>query len=368
MRQTGAVRRANGTAWPTMLAARIAAFVGWRRYGCAAALGALAVAAMPPWHFIVVLPVAFGGLVWLIDGCGAGRRGARIAFLVGWCFGLGHFAVGLYWVVNAPLVYGFDTVAMLPLVPIISIGLPALLGLFPAAACLAAWWLAGRLLAPGAAARVLLLAAFWTGFEWLRGNILTGFPWQLAGYVCTGSDAMLQLSAHVGIYGLSLLTVAAAAMPAVLAGGPAVPESPRRRWAWAGRRGGGVEPDLGRRRLALGAGRAIGRPGHGARRHAARGAAQHSPAGQVDAGASGPEPHAASAAHRRPRTRDHQPYHLAGNRHALLPGRARRRAPAHGPGRRPRRRRHRRCAGGVRRRAGCSGFGTACWRSTTPAP
>ena len=232
MSQAGAARRANGTAWPTMLAARVAAFAGWRRYGCAAALGVLAVAAMPPWHFIVVLPVAFAGLVWLIDGCGAGHRGARIAFLVGWCFGLGHFAVGLYWVVNAPLVYGFDTVAMLPLVPIISIGLPALLGLFPAVACLVAWWLAGRLLAPGAAARVLLLAACWTGFEWLRGNVLTGFPWLLAGYVWTGSDAMLQLTAHVGIYGLSLLTVAAAAMPAALAGGPAALESPRRRWLW----------------------------------------------------------------------------------------------------------------------------------------
>ena len=232
MSQAGAARRANGTAWPTMLAARVAAFAGWRRYGCAAALGVLAVAAMPPWHFIVVLPVAFAGLVWLIDGCGAGRRGARIAFLVGWCFGFGHFAIGLYWVVNAPLVRGFDTLAMLPLVPIISIGLPALLGLFPAVACLAAWWLAGRLLAPGTATRVLVLAACWTGFEWLRGNVLTGFPWQLAGYVWTGSDPMLQLSAHVGIYGLSLLTVAVAAMPAVLAGGPAAPESPRRRWLW----------------------------------------------------------------------------------------------------------------------------------------
>ena len=74
MSQAGAAKRAHGTAWLTMLAARVAAFAGWRRYGCAAALGALAVAAMPPWHLIVVLPVAFSGLVWLIDGCGAGRR------------------------------------------------------------------------------------------------------------------------------------------------------------------------------------------------------------------------------------------------------------------------------------------------------
>jgi len=232
MSRAGVAEPALGTVWPTLLAARLAALLGWRRYACAAALGALAVAALPPWNLVVVLPVAFGGLVWLIDGCGGGRRGARVAFLVGWCFGLAHFLIGLYWVVNAPLVYGFGVAAMLPLVPIISVGLPALLALFPAAACLTTWWLSGRLLVPGAAARVLVLAACWTGFEWLRGNVLSGFPWHLAGHVWTGSDAMLQLTAHVGIYGLSLVTVAAAAMPAVLAGGPAAPEGPRRRWLW----------------------------------------------------------------------------------------------------------------------------------------
>ena len=41
MSQAGAAKRAHGTAWLTMLAARVAAFAGWRRYGCAAALGAL---------------------------------------------------------------------------------------------------------------------------------------------------------------------------------------------------------------------------------------------------------------------------------------------------------------------------------------
>ncbi len=228
----GAGGSALGTARLTALAAKLAGFTGWRRYAMAAALGALAALAMPPWHLIVALPIAFSVLIWLIDGSGAGRRGARTAFLIGWSFGLGHFIAGLYWVVNAPLVYGLDRSAMLPLIPVISVGLPALLGLFPAAACLTMRLLAVRFLADGAAARVLLFAACWTGFEWIRGNVLSGFPWNLTGYAWSFFDPMMQLTAYTGIYGLSLLTVAAAAMPAVLAGGRAAPESPRRRWLW----------------------------------------------------------------------------------------------------------------------------------------
>jgi apolipoprotein N-acyltransferase len=229
-----AVASSLGTGPVTALAGRVAGLAGWRRYGTAAVLGALAATAMPPVHLLPLLAIGFTGLVWLLDGSGRGRGGVRTAFLVGWSFGFGHFVVGLYWVVNGPIVYGLGGLAMVPLVPLITLGLPALLALFPAGACVSAQLAAHRLLPEGAAARVLLLAAGWTGFEWLRANLLTGFPWNLAGYAWAGSDAMLQLAALTGIYGLGLLTVLVAAMPAVLAGGPAAAEGPRRRWLWLG--------------------------------------------------------------------------------------------------------------------------------------
>ena len=43
-----------------------------------------------------------------------------------------------------------------------------------------------------------MLAAAWTAFEWLRGWIFTGYPWNLIGYSWAFSDAMNQLAAlHV---------------------------------------------------------------------------------------------------------------------------------------------------------------------------
>ncbi len=65
-----------------------------------------------------------------------------------------------------------------------------------------------------------LFAVAWSAAEWVRGHWLTGLPWNLVGYVWSGgfpgSMAMLQIVAWVGIYGLSLVTVLAAALPALL--------------------------------------------------------------------------------------------------------------------------------------------------------
>ncbi len=59
-----------------------------------------------------------------------------------------------------------------------------------------------------------VLAVVWTVFEWLRGHILTGFPWNLIGESFTGSDALLQVAALVGAYGLSFIVMLIAGSPA----------------------------------------------------------------------------------------------------------------------------------------------------------
>ena len=86
----------------TALAQRLAALEGWRRYLLASALGGAAAAALPPAYLLPVLPLAFTGLVWLLDG----SKGPAGAFAAGWWFGFGHFLAGLYWVGHAFLVDG----------------------------------------------------------------------------------------------------------------------------------------------------------------------------------------------------------------------------------------------------------------------
>ena len=183
---------------------RIAGLAGWRRWLLSFALGAIATVALPPLNAVPVLLISIPGLLWLIDSSRPGRE----AFVVGWWFGFGHFLVGLYWLANALLV---DAATFAWLIPFAVIGLPAVLAVFPGLAAATQ-----RALGLSGAAAIPAFAVTWTAAEWLRGHLLTGFPWNLLGYSWTFSDEILQVTAVVGIYGLSLITVAGAGLPALL--------------------------------------------------------------------------------------------------------------------------------------------------------
>lgn len=209
------------------LAQDLAGLTGWRRYGLAFALGMLLAGALPPVDMTVLILVAFPALLWLDDGSAGPWASARL----GYVFALGFFVAGLYWVAAALFV---DIARFWWALPFAVLGLPALLAFFPAAALGATAWAAARLrLAP--VARVCLFAVLWCAAEWLRGHVLTGFPWNLVGYVWSGafpgSLAMLQTTAWVGIYGLSFVTVLAASLPALLGTPLLQPMPPARRAA-----------------------------------------------------------------------------------------------------------------------------------------
>ncbi|PKU23326.1 apolipoprotein N-acyltransferase [Telmatospirillum siberiense] len=185
-------------------ALRLAHQHGWRRRGLAVLLGVLAALALPPIHALPLLWIAFPGLILLLDGGSGGRQ----AFTDGCWFGFGHFSLGLYWISYALLV---DPVRFGWLVPVAVFGLGGLLGLFVGAATFFA-----RRLAPPGVPRVLALALAWVLFEWVRSWIFTGFSWNLIGSVWMPVLPVVQFAAVAGTYGLGLLTVAAAAMPALL--------------------------------------------------------------------------------------------------------------------------------------------------------
>src|SRR6195256_5513650 len=185
---------------------------GWKRPAIALAAGALSALAMAPFNAWPVLFLTFPVMVWLIDGAGAGRwRGVPAAAMAGWWFGLGYFVPGLYWIGYAFLV---DAPTFAWLMPFAVLGLPAYLALFTALGFALA-----RLIWTRDAWRVLALAASLTLSEWLRGYALTGFPWNAFGYALTEPLALAQTASLIGLWGLTFLSVAIFASPAVLIDG-----------------------------------------------------------------------------------------------------------------------------------------------------
>jgi apolipoprotein N-acyltransferase len=205
---------------PTAVIHAIVLSWGWRRWLLAFAAGVLSVLAMAPVNFWPVLFLTFPTLVWLIDGAGIGRwRGVTVAATTGWWFGFGYFVAGLYWIGYAFLV---DAPTFGWLLPIAVIGLPAGLAIFTAFGAALA-----RLLWTRGAARILALGVALTVAEWLRGHLLTGFPWNAFGYALTAPLALAQGVSVIGIWGFTFIAVVVSASPATLADDRA-----ETRWTW----------------------------------------------------------------------------------------------------------------------------------------
>lgn len=182
------------------------------RSGAAFGLGLLSVTGLPPLSIWPVFFLTISGLALLLDAVaeahpGEDCRGGRLrtAAALGWWFGFGYFLAGLYWLGFAFLVEA-DKFAWL--LPIAVTALPAGLALFFGLATGAAMsvWTSGP-------ARIFALAGTLGTTEWLRGNVLTGLPWNALGYALAGTDSLLQAASMVGVTGLSVLAVVAFGLP-----------------------------------------------------------------------------------------------------------------------------------------------------------
>jgi len=183
---------------------------GFRRALIAFVAGALSTLALAPLNIWPVMFLTFPVAIWLLDGATAGRwSGVAAAAATGWWFGFGYFLAGLYWIGYAFLVDAKTFGWMLPFAVTI---LPAGLAIFTAAGFALA-----RMLWTRGPVRILTFAAALTATEWLRGHVLTGFPWNTFGYALTTPLALAESVALFGLWGLTLVAIAVFASPAVLA-------------------------------------------------------------------------------------------------------------------------------------------------------
>ncbi len=175
----------------------------WRGGALVFILGLLSGLALPPvgawWILGLTFPLCFA----LIQR--QNPTSLRAMFWLGWLFGFGYFIIALHWIGFAFLV---DAKAYLWIMPFAVGGLAAGMALFWAAAVATSLYLAKRGLP------LFLIVPFcFAGFEWLRGHILTGFPWAVPGLAADGMGGTVQLASLIGMNGLTLLIVLWAMVP-----------------------------------------------------------------------------------------------------------------------------------------------------------
>lgn len=161
--------------------------------------------AMPPFFLLPLLLPALIGCYWLVTTSTSGRNAAVIA----WWFGFGFFTTGTYWIAISMLV---DAARFAWMIPFSIFGLSGYLALFFG---LLGWGL--QAVPVRGVPRAVIFAALWFITEWLRGHMLTGFPWNVLGIAWTFWPAALQTATLWGVPGLGFFTVLLFAMPAAIA-------------------------------------------------------------------------------------------------------------------------------------------------------
>ncbi len=184
---------------------------GWRRVLLLIVFGAIASLSMPS---LFVLPALFVSLpiwVWCLDGAEQRKGLKRLfgpAFVIGFSFGLGYFLGALHWLGAAFFVDGGWLLVVMPF------------AIFALAAVLAIFWGFASVLAhyfwSDSFLRIFAFALSLSLFEFIRGYIFSGFPFDLLGYSLTANDNMAQITSVVGIYGLTGIAVFIGAMLALV--------------------------------------------------------------------------------------------------------------------------------------------------------
>jgi len=175
---------------------KLTAFTG-NLYGqlfVALILGAIQVFAFAPFEQWWVLYPSIIGFFWLLQQV---QKSTQRYFLISFTFSIAMFIATLHWIYVSMDLFG----GMPPIVSaLLIVLLCAYLALFPALAL----WASTRFLWLSDTARYLLLIpVFWLISDWLRGYILTGFPWAYLGY-SHADTPLVGFAPILGVQGITL--------------------------------------------------------------------------------------------------------------------------------------------------------------------
>ena len=164
--------------------------------------GAFASLSLPPLFF---LPAIFALSIPLLAYLKAESR--MWASMIFGAAGTGWFLASTHWVSHSLI---SASPSLWILVPFMALALALILSLFWASAAMVSWSFGRR-----PVARLFWFVAFFSLGEWARGFVATGFPWNLTGSLFAVDLASLQAASVIGAYGLCVIALFFALVPAL---------------------------------------------------------------------------------------------------------------------------------------------------------
>ena len=162
-------------------------------------LGSFSSLSLPPFNYILINFLTFGLFYILLIKIFEASKNKKLFFLYGWLFGLGYFISSLYWI-SISLTFDESFKFLMPLAIIL---VPAFLALFYGLVS----FLFLIIKPKKNLSSFFLFSLIFGTIEFIRGTILTGFPWNLIAYSFSNHVEILNITSIIGTYSFNLFCI-----------------------------------------------------------------------------------------------------------------------------------------------------------------
>ena len=170
-------------------------------------LGMVTSLSLPPFNYLIVNFLTFTSFFIFLIKKSNKKKNTKLSFFYGWFFGFGYFITNLYWI-SISLTFDDNFKFLIPLTIFL---IPAFLAIF--------YGLTSYLFIIFKPKKIissfLLFSLIFGVMEFIRGSILTGFPWNLIVYSFSNQLEILSITSVIGTYGLNLFCISLFASPAI---------------------------------------------------------------------------------------------------------------------------------------------------------
>ena len=162
-------------------------------------LGSLSSLSLPPFNYVLINFLTFSFFYILLIKIFEASKNKKLFFLYGWLFGFGYFTSSLYWI-SISLTFDESFKFLIPLTVIL---VPAFLALFYGLVT----FLFLILKPKKNLSSFFLFSLIFGTIEFIRGTILTGFPWNLIAYSFSNHIEVLGITSIIGTYSFNLFCI-----------------------------------------------------------------------------------------------------------------------------------------------------------------
>tara|TARA_B100001093_G_scaffold258069_1_gene246794 strand:+ start:780 stop:2276 length:1497 start_codon:yes stop_codon:yes gene_type:complete len=162
---------------------------------------------LPPFNFVFINFFSFSSLfIFLIKKIDQNKN-TKFFFVYGWFFGFGYFVSNLYWI-SISLTFDQNFKFLLPLTVIL---IPTFLAIFYGLI----FYFFVILKSKNFVSSFFIFSLIFGILEFIRGTILTGFPWNLIAYSFSNQLEILNIISIMGTYGFNLFCISLFTSPAL---------------------------------------------------------------------------------------------------------------------------------------------------------